>query len=213
MPPQRNRDPRKQRPKAPGDADEAVVGLRIIGGKHRGRTLDYSGDPRTRPMKDRVRESLFNLLGTRCQGKHALDLFAGTGALGLEAVSRGASGATLLERHYPTCRLIEQNVRQLELEQVVQVSFGDTFLWVRKPGVLPTIPWVVFCSPPYDFYVERRDEMLALLNNLFALAPVESVFVVESDERFDFTDLPHPDEWNIRDYPPARVGLLDKAST
>jgi 16S rRNA (guanine966-N2)-methyltransferase len=213
MPPQRSRDPRKQRPSAPGDADDGVVGLRIIGGKHRGRPLAYSGDPRTRPMKDRVRESLFNLLGTRCSGKYAIDLFAGTGALGLEAISRGAVGATLLERHYPTCKWIEQNVRQLELQAVARVSFGDAFLWARKPNVPQTTPWVVFCSPPYDFYVERRDDVLALLGSLFAAAPAESVFVVESDERFDFAGLPLPDRWNIRDYPPARVGLLDKPAS
>jgi len=192
------------------DPAEPVVGLRIIGGTYRGRTLEYSGDLRTRPMKDRVRESLFNLLGMRCKGKHAIDLFAGTGALGLEAISRGALGATLIERHYPTCQLIEQNIKQLEMHALAHVSFGDTFLWARKPQTLPTLPWVVFCSPPYEFYVDRRDDMLKLLNNLYTLAPEESVFVVESDERFDFTGLPSPDLWDIREYPPARVGLLDK---
>ncbi len=60
--------------------------LRIIGGVHRGRKLEYSGDPRTRPMKDRVREAVFNLLGPDVAGKYVIDLFAGTGALGLEAL-------------------------------------------------------------------------------------------------------------------------------
>ena len=207
---ERNRDPRKSKPKPGDDPHEGVVGLRIIGGKHRGRTLDYSGDPRTRPMKDRVRESLFNLLGTRCAGKYAIDLFAGTGALGLEAISRGAIGGTLLERHYPTCKLIEQNVRQLELSEVAHVSFGDAFIWARKPQAPLTAAWVIFCSPPYDFYVSRREDMVKMLTGLFTAAPEGSVLVVESDERFDFSDLPEPDYWNIRDYPPARVGLLDK---
>src|SRR5262245_47435808 len=72
---------------------------RIIGGTLRGRKLLFAGDARTRPMKDRVREALFNLLADAVRGKHAIDLFAGTGALGLEAISRGASGATLVERH------------------------------------------------------------------------------------------------------------------
>ena len=78
--------------------------MRIIGGKFRGRKLEYSGDLRTRPMKDRVREALFNLLGNAVEGKIAIDLFAGTGALGLEALSRGASRAVFIERHRPTAQ-------------------------------------------------------------------------------------------------------------
>lgn len=198
-------------PSTPADpVEEGIVGLRIIGGKHRGRSLDYSGEHRTRPMKDRVRESLFNLLGTRCIGRHVIDLFAGTGALALEALSRGASSAILLERHYPTCQLIEQNVRELGLEAQAKVSFGNSFLWARKPIGPSEIPWIVFCSPPYDFYESRRDEMLELLLRLYAAAPEASTLVVESDERFDFAGLPESGHWNIRDYPPARVGLLDK---
>ena len=68
-----------------------VVGLRIVGGRFRGRKLLYSGDFRTRPMKDRLREAVFNLVGPAVAGMHAIDLFGGTGALGLEALSRGAA--------------------------------------------------------------------------------------------------------------------------
>src|SRR6478736_322408 len=84
------------------DPAEPVVGLRIVGGTLRGRKLQYSGDVRTRPMKDRVREAVFNLLGPQVAGSHAIDLFAGTGALGIEAISRGATKATFIERHLPT---------------------------------------------------------------------------------------------------------------
>ena len=83
-----------------------MAGLRIIGGRFRGRKLAYSGDPRTRPMKDRVREALFNLLGRAVEGKTAIDLFAGTGALAFEALSRGAARAVAIELHRPTARLI-----------------------------------------------------------------------------------------------------------
>src|SRR5687768_13415002 len=95
---------RKQRPEpAARDDDASRAGkLRIVGGKFRHRLIEYSGDERTRPMKDRVREAVFNLIGPRVVGKRAIDLFAGTGAIGLEALSRGASHAVLLERHFPT---------------------------------------------------------------------------------------------------------------
>ena len=71
--------------------------LRIIGGHFRARKLLYHGDPVTRPMKHRVREAIFNLVGLEAKGRHAIDLFAGTGALGLEALSRGATSATFIE--------------------------------------------------------------------------------------------------------------------
>ncbi len=89
------------------------VGVRIIGGKFRGRKLEYSGDLRTRPMKDRVREALFNLLGHAVEGKVAIDLFAGTGALALEALSRGASRAVLVEQHRPTAQTIRQQFHHI----------------------------------------------------------------------------------------------------
>src|SRR5688572_16458652 len=99
---------RKQAGRSHGPEEE-VVGLRIIGGSMRGRKLKYSGEARTRPMKDRVREAVFNLLGTTVEGCYVIDLFAGTGALGLEAISRGATGATFIERHFPTAKVIEEN--------------------------------------------------------------------------------------------------------
>src|SRR5271154_4383856 len=102
---------RKGSPRRATTAD--VAGLRIIGGRFRGRKLEYSGDPRTRPMKDRVREALFNLLSTAVKGKVAIDLFAGTGALGLEALSRGAARAVFIERHRPTAQTIGRNAAAL----------------------------------------------------------------------------------------------------
>ena len=205
----RKRDTRPQHPKPRHLNDVApVVGLRIIGGKMRGRKLLYSGDPRTRPMKDRLREAIFNLIGPTVRGKHALDLFAGTGALGLEAISRGAERATLAERHHPTAEIIRQNIAALDLERQAEVVPGNVFIWWEKIAKKSfDVPWVVFCSPPYDFFVSRTEEMLELINGLIHSAPAESIFVVEADERFDFQTLPDPQTWNIRSYPPAVVGI------
>ncbi|MDX1948276.1 MAG: RsmD family RNA methyltransferase [Pirellulaceae bacterium] len=200
-------------PEQAADEPREAVGLRIVGGKMRGRTLTYSGDLRTRPMKDRVREAVFNLIGPRVVGSHAVDLFAGTGALGLEAISRGAAGATFIERHHPTTKLIEQNAAKLGIGGQVAVLFADTFFWAREPQLPADRPWLVFCSPPYEFYVSRADDMLALLGRLHAAAPAESVFVVEADERFAFGQLPQPATWDIRTYPPAVVGILAKTAS
>jgi len=203
----------------------AVAGLRVIGGRFRGRKLAYSGDLRTRPMKDRVREALFNLLGRSVSGKVAIDLFAGTGALALEALSRGAASAVAIEMHRPTARLIEENAVTLgirahrapcddapraERDECIEVVTANTFHWARQLPDLGDRPWVVFCSPPYEFYVQRQGEMLELLNHLIEAAPAESLFAVEADERFDFDLLPDCKAWDIRRYLPAVLGIWEK---
>ena len=198
------------------DAARPVVGLRIIGGHFRGRKLQYSGDLRTRPMKDRLREAIFNLVGPSIRGAHALDLFAGTGALALEALSRGAQRATLVEQHNPTARIIRQNIAELGLEEKAEVIVGNTFIWWTKhrAGQLAALPcdkpWAVFCSPPYDFFVERSAEMLELVAGLVEAAPAGSVLVVEADERFDFGQIVDSAAWDVRTYAPAVVGILRK---
>lgn len=203
--------PRDKSRAATNRDDAAAAGaspLRIIGGRYARRRLVYTGDPRTRPMKDRVREAVFNLLGPTVVGKHAIDLFAGTGALGLEALSRGAVQATFIEQHFPTAAVIRKNIAALEIRQGTEVCPANVFIWARRFQASSRIPWVVFCSPPYDFYVSRAAEVAELLGRLITAAPAESIFVVEADKRFDFGTLPDPQNWDIREYPPARVGLL-----
>ena len=213
--------PDKTRPKKRGhqskpeaeddDAPLPVAGVRIIGGSLRGRALQYSGDLRTRPMKDRTREAIFNLIGVDVEGRHAFDLFAGTGALGLEALSRGAARATLVERHLPTRNLIEDNLRALGLADRASAIFSDSFMFVRKlqPDEQQT-PWVVFCSPPYDLYVDRQSDVLAMIEGIVTKMPPDSTLVVEADERFDTQLLPSSVEWRLRTYFPAVVCIAEK---
>lgn len=188
-----------------------IAGVRIIGGAFRGRALAYSGDVRTRPMKDRTREAIFNLIGVDVIGRHAFDLFAGTGALGLEALSRGSAKATFVERHLPTRNLIEQNIRGLGLEDRATAVFSDAFMFVRKlqPDDANT-PWVVFCSPPYELFVSRLDDMLAMIRGVVDKMPVGSTLVVEADERFDVALLPADFVWRQRTYAPAVVCIAEK---
>jgi len=193
-----------------GRAKVAESAPRIIGGTLRGRKLIYTGDPRTRPMKDRVREALFNRLGPAVRGKQAIDLFAGTGALGLEAISRGAAGAVLVERHFPTAALVRQNAQALGVEGRCTILPANTLLWPKRWPELPRGPWVVFCSPPYDFYIDHADEMLALVSGLMDRAESDSFFCLEADGRFVFATLPHADAWDVRAYPPAVVGIWTK---
>jgi 16S rRNA (guanine966-N2)-methyltransferase len=188
----------------PAGEDEAASPPRIIGGDLRGRFLEFTPAARTRPMKERVRESLFNLLGVDVKGRLALDLFAGTGALGFEAVSRGAARAVLAERHFPTADVLRRSVRSLGLESQVEVRPGDVLLWAKRLPPLPTdMPWLVFVSPPWSFFSERWGELGALIEVLMRAAPVGSTMVVEADTSFDPTVLPEAGSWDTREVPPA----------
>jgi len=197
----------------PGEKE--ALGLRVIGGRLRGSQLQYAGDNRVRPMKDRTREAVFNLISTTSKGKHVIDLFAGTGALAIEALSRGAVSASLIEKHLVTMRNLRANVESLALADCCRLFQADAFYMARHPVELqvpPNLPWLVFCSPPYDFYVEKQTEMLEMLHHLYENAPEESVFVLESDKRFDFGLLQLVEENNLRrrSYPPAEIGVYRK---
>jgi 16S rRNA (guanine966-N2)-methyltransferase len=194
-----------KRPRPGSPVPGAATDLRIIGGDLRRQKLEYHGDPRTRPMKDRVREAVFNLV--EAQGTFALDLFAGTGALGLEAISRGAASALFIERHFPTAKLIEQNAQHLNVAERCHVLPGSAFVWSRRLEAPHDLPWLVFCCPPYEFYVSRGDEMLDLIGRILAAAPAGSTVVVESDHRFDPTLLPDAGRWHTREYLPAVISI------
>lgn len=204
----------REQSEPPAGERETVV--RIIGGLFRGRRLRYHGDTIVRPMKHRTREAIFNLIGTECKGKYAIDLFAGTGALGLEALSRGAIGASLIEKHVPSARVVADNVETLCVGDRATLVITSAFLWVKRDlaklqSLMPGVPWLVFCSPPYDFFVDRRSEMLELIECLQTRAVAGSVIVVEADDRFDMASLPDSSaadfRWDVRSYPPAVIGI------
>jgi hypothetical protein len=87
---------------------------------------------------------------------------------------------------------------------------ANTLLWPQRWPAFPSVPWIVFCSPPYSFYIEHAAEMFALLTGLIDRAPAGSLFCVEADEQFDFAQLPDPTQWDVRVYPPAHMGIWEK---
>lgn len=128
---------RKPQPAAAGQ-------IRIIGGQWRGRKLPVPNSPGLRPTTDRVRETLFNWLAPVIQGARCLDCFAGSGALGLEALSRYAGSATLLEFERPVAQQLEKNLALLQGHG--QVINTNTLNWLAGDGE----PFdVVFLDPPF----------------------------------------------------------------
>jgi len=121
--------------------------IRIIGGLWRGTKLSVPGSPGLRPSSDRVRETLFNWLMPKLPSARVLDLFAGTGALGLEALSRGAAQAVLVERDPALVRNLHETVERLSAQQSVQVIAQDALAWL---STAPASAFdIAFLDPPF----------------------------------------------------------------
>ncbi|HIE56317.1 MAG TPA: 16S rRNA (guanine(966)-N(2))-methyltransferase RsmD [Chromatiaceae bacterium] len=121
--------------------------IRIIGGRYRGRRLRFPGVAGLRPTADRLRETLFNWLQAEIGGARCLDPFAGSGALGLEALSRGAAHVQFFDRAPVVIRKLRENLKLLGLEHNAGVIQGDTQRLLRRT---PEQPYdIVFLDPPY----------------------------------------------------------------
>ena len=122
--------------------------LRIIGGQWRGRKLKFPDAPGLRPTGDRLRETLFNWLTPVIVDAHCLDLFAGSGALGLEAVSRGAASALLVEQSPVACKALQQHRQTLCAESQLQIVQADALQWLRQSP--PQSFDILFLDPPFN---------------------------------------------------------------
>lgn len=158
--------------------------MRIVAGTARGRTLKGPKGPGLRPTADRVRESLFNILGQWLDGEAVLDLYAGTGALALEALSRGASRAVLVDSGREAVRLCRENAADLGLAERVEIVAsavdGRTLARLRGPFQL------VFADPPYA--AQTPQGVLELVGASGLLAP-QGRLVVEHDRRAEAPEL------------------------
>ncbi len=123
--------------------------VRIIGGKWRRRRLSFPALLELRPTPDRVRETLFNWLQPVLPGARCLDLFAGSGALGLEAASRGAAHVTLLDRQREIRDYLETQTQKLSADNIETVC-ADALAWLEQP---PLAYDIVFVDPPYDAHI------------------------------------------------------------
>jgi 16S rRNA (guanine966-N2)-methyltransferase len=156
--------------------------VRVVAGEFRGRRLAAPRGARTRPTADRVREAVFSMLGD-VSGARVLDLYAGSGALGIEALSRGAASAVFVERDARAAAVIERNLASLGLEQEVLRLDAVRFL-TRAAGTFD----LVFCDPPYDSASRLAGP---LSERLPALTSEDARIVTESDKRSPL-ELPLP---------------------
>lgn len=155
----------------------------MIAGTCRGRRLQAPAGTATRPTADRVREAIFDVLGSRepVGGLRVLDLFAGSGAMGIEALSRGAAGAVFVDRSAEALSAVRGNLAALGLEERARVVRADVLMWLATQDAPAEL---VFCDPPYGF--DRWSELLELLDGEPGrLAVLESSQPVELSPRWE----------------------------
>ncbi len=180
--------------------------MRIIAGEARGRKLYAPGGEDTRPTADRIRESVFGILGVRVLGARVLDLFAGTGALALEALSRGADRATLVDRDFKAISCIHRNAEAvlgaqgLARAEIIRADYRRAI--ERMQGSFD----LVFLDPPYRMEAAYGDA-LARLRARGLLSPGATVVL----ERAEARNTPLPEGFAVRDgrlYGETRVEFI-----
>ena len=141
--------------------------IRIIGGNFRGRKIKVPGGTQVRPTSDRVREAIFSMIEKRVPGARVLDLFAGTGSLGIEALSRGADYCVFVEKSRRIASVLLDNLAVLGVESgFFAVVISDAFRYLNRASKMGIVFDIVFIDPPY------KSGMGAKLLDTFAVNPI-----------------------------------------
>lgn len=197
----------KRKPTRPGQSNQANKGeVRIIGGDFRGRKLPVLDAEGLRPTSDRVKETLFNWLQFEIPGATCLDVFAGSGALSFEAISRGAKQATLLELNKQNAQQLQQNLKALAVSNA-RVEQVDSLLWLSKP--CEQTYDLVFLDPPF-----HKELMQTAIDLLFENGYLndQAWLYLEQEKQLDWPNL--PEGWvNYREKTTSQVkyALFKKA--
>jgi len=153
--------------------------VRVIAGRFRSRRLKSVPGMTVRPTPDRLREALFNVLAPRLSGKRFLDAYAGSGAVAIEALSRGAKHAVLIERSAGALQVLRENLRALGIEAEATVVRGSAAV------LLPNYPCdIAFADPPYEQISEYADALNALAGTRVELAIAQHASKVVLEEQY-----------------------------
>lgn len=160
--------------------------MRVIGGKAKSLKLKTLAGDSTRPTTDRTKETLFNILQPYIPCPRFLDLFSGSGAIGIEALSRGCNQAVFIEKNIQAVRCIRENLQFTHLQEQAKVIVGDVLKEIRK--LEETEPFsCIFMDPPYNQGLERKVLEIVSLGNLLRQ---DGICVVEASLETDFSYLP-----------------------
>jgi 16S rRNA (guanine966-N2)-methyltransferase len=175
------------------------VQVRIVAGSLRGRKLTVVVHEGMRPTPQMVREALFSILGNAVPDRVFYDVFAGTGVVGLEAVSRGAASARLIEKDPRQTGDIQKYAQDFGVGDKVQVLKADAYRWAER-WLPPKDPVNLFLSPPFPDLSEKAEEFLTLVNVLLEKSPDTSVLTIQAEDGFPVERLPDPPAWDVRKY-------------
>jgi 16S rRNA (guanine966-N2)-methyltransferase len=173
--------------------------IRIVAGSLRGRKLSCTVNPTLRPTPQRVREALFSILGNAVPDRPFLDVFAGTGVVGLEALSRGAAAVTFVERDFRLIDELERHLHAFGVEDRADLVRTDVYKWAPR-WQPPPEPVTLFLSPPFADFERRHDDFLRLVAELQAKVAAGSVLVLQAESGADLDDLPDRLAWDERRY-------------
>jgi 16S rRNA (guanine966-N2)-methyltransferase len=157
------------------------VQLRIVAGQLRGRKLICNVGPDLRPTPQMVREALFSILGNAVPQRRFYDVFAGTGANGLEALSRGASFVYFVERDFRLAQVIDNHLKAFSVARQAQVVRTDAYRWAGQ-WLPPKEPVNIFISPPFADFKHRLEDLMAMAAQLQRKAAEESVIVIQTEK-------------------------------
>ena len=166
--------------------------MRIIAGKYKGRRLRAFKGQRIRPTSDRVREALFSILGDKVRGSLVLDLFAGSGGLGLEALSRGADKVVFVEKASSAREIIRDNITALSAESSCEVIPGDYRNALRSLGNKNVSFDIIFVDPPYQDTENGAVEIILSQIGESDTLREDGLVVIEHSSRvgINFSDIP-----------------------
>lgn len=159
--------------------------LRVISGKVRGLKLDTPKNEDVRPTTDRVKESLFNIINSYIMDSNVLDLFAGTGSLGIECLSRGASSATFVDVSKDSINIVKSNIKKARVENQSTILNLDFKNAIDRLKAQNSKFDVIFMDPPY--YKNMFIDALANIDNANLLAE-DGIIIVEHDTKDKFED-------------------------
>lgn|SRR5262245_61917847 len=175
------------------------VQIRIVAGTLRGRKLTCTLIGDVRPTPDMVRQALFSILGDAVPDRPFIDVFAGTGAVGIEALSRGAREALFIEREPRLAGEIDRHLSTFHVKEHGRVMRADAYRWVER-WEAPAEPVNLFISPPFIDFERRLGPLLQLLADLESKAAPGSVLVLQAESNFSVKKLPGSKEWDVRRY-------------
>lgn len=151
---------------------------RVIAGKYKGMRLNAPKGDKTRPTSDKVKEALFSIIQMRIPGSRFLDLFAGSGQMGLEALSRGAEEAVMVEQNRSAGNVIRSNIEKLRAEQETEIIFADVFRAMRVLAEAGRKFDIVYMDPPYAEAASYFKRITSVLSELDLLSD-EGVLIIE----------------------------------